>query len=676
MTPKRPHATIAPMLAAAFLLLVPLAGCQPATTNPETPAAVPEYSIAQFMGNTALSGLSFSPDGQKLLVSSDASGIFNLYAFPVDGGEPTRLTSADDARFAIGYFPDGKRFLATGDQGGNELDHLFAYAADGTVTDLTPGDGHKAVFYGWTPDKSAFFFGTNERDKRYFDVYEMSSTDFERTPLYTDNEGLQVADVSSDLRYIAFTKAISTSDSDVYLLDRTTGEMHNLTDHDSFEANQAITFDPAAKTLLYVTDRNDEFSYLVAYDLATGETKQLVHPAWDVVGAHYSTSGDHLSVWINNDARTEVQVYNSADMSRVELPELPEAEITSVEFSPDESRIAFYASTARSPRDLYVSELGGGPDDAGGVHQISHTLNPEIDPNNLVAPEVVRFASYDGVEIPGLLYRPHQASADHKVPALVWIHGGPGGQSRIGYSESLQFLVNHGYAVYAINNRGSSGYGKTFFRMDDRKHGEADLDDVVAAKGMLIDTGWIEPAKIGVLGGSYGGYLTLAAITFRPEEFAVGVDLFGISNWVRTLESIPPWWESFRDALYQEMGDPAQDGERLRRISPLFHADQIRRPLMVLQGANDPRVLKVESDEIVAAAKAHGVPVEYLVFDDEGHGFVNKANRQEAYEKILEFLDTYLAGDGANHGAADGAAPADSAAPGQETAAPAGEKAA
>jgi len=170
---------------------------------------------------------------------------------------------------------------------------------------------------------------------------------------------------------------------------------------------------------------------------------------------------------------------------------------------------------------------------------------------------------------------------------------------------------------------------------------------VVASKGMLLDTGWVEKGKIGVLGGSYGGYLTLAAVTFRPEEFAVGVDLFGISNWVRTLESIPPWWESIREALYQEMGDPAEDGERLRRISPLFHADQIRRPLMVLQGANDPRVLKVESDEIVEAARANGVPVEYVVFDDEGHGFLNKGNREEAYEKILTFLDKYLKGDGA-----------------------------
>ncbi|MCB1588374.1 MAG: S9 family peptidase, partial [Xanthomonadales bacterium] len=215
------------------------------------------------------------------------------------------------------------------------------------------------------------------------------------------------------------------------------------------------------------------------------------------------------------------------------------------------------------------------------------------------------------------------------------------------YSPLLQYLVNHGYAVYAINNRGSSGYGKTFFGLDDRQHGEADLADVVASKQFLIDSGVIDPQRVGIIGGSYGGYMVLAALAFEPDVFAVGVDIFGVSNWLRTLTSIPPWWESFRLALYAEMGDPATDEERLRRISPLFHADQIRHPLMVLQGANDPRVLQVESDEIVAAVKANNVPVEYLVFPDEGHGFVNRANQIEGYRAVREFLDTQLRGKAA-----------------------------
>ncbi|HEY3012767.1 MAG TPA: alpha/beta fold hydrolase [Gemmatimonadales bacterium] len=276
--------------------------------------------------------------------------------------------------------------------------------------------------------------------------------------------------------------------------------------------------------------------------------------------------------------------------------------------------------------------------------RLTHSLNPKIDPADLVEPEVVRFKSYDSLSVPGLQYRPHGASATAKVPALVMVHGGPGDQARAGYRALTQFLVNHGYAVFDINNRGSSGYGKTFFALDDRKHGEADLGDVVASKGMLIRTGFVDPDRIGIIGGSYGGFMVLAALAFRPDTFAVGVDLFGVANWLRTLESIPPYWESFRKALYVEMGDPKVDRERLKRISPLRHASNIRNPLIVLQGANDPRVLKVESDEIVAAVKKNGMPTEYIVFPDEGHGFIKKDNEIRGYQAVLEFLDRYLKG--------------------------------
>ncbi|MDQ3483471.1 MAG: alpha/beta fold hydrolase, partial [Pseudomonadota bacterium] len=235
-----------------------------------------------------------------------------------------------------------------------------------------------------------------------------------------------------------------------------------------------------------------------------------------------------------------------------------------------------------------------------------------------------------------MLYKPLGADAQNKAPALVFVHGGPGGQSRRGYSPMIQHLVNNGYAVYAINNRGSSGYGKTFFHLDDRKHGDVDLKDVVASKAFLGSMDWVDADRIGIMGGSYGGYMVAAALAFEPQVFDVGVNIFGVTNWVRTLESIPPYWAAFRESLYDEMGDPKTDAERHRRISPLFHAENIVKPMLVVQGANDPRVLQVESDEIVAAVKANGVPVEYLVFPDEGHGFLRKQNRISASEAYLK----------------------------------------
>lgn len=226
---------------------------------------------------------------------------------------------------------------------------------------------------------------------------------------------------------------------------------------------------------------------------------------------------------------------------------------------------------------------------------------------------------------------------------MVSVHGGPGGQSRQSYNPYKQYLINHGIAVLDVNNRGSSGYGKTFFKMDDRRHGEEDLKDVIAGKDWLMQQSYIDSTQIGIMGGSYGGFMVMRAMTHAPEEFAVGVNLFGVTNWLRTLKSIPPWWESFKVALYEEMGDPnTADSVRLHGISPLFHADQVRNPVIVLQGAQDPRVLKVESDEMVEAIQAQGVPVEYVLFDDEGHGFVKKENQIEAYSSVLEFLDKYL----------------------------------
>ena len=277
------------------------------------------------------------------------------------------------------------------------------------------------------------------------------------------------------------------------------------------------------------------------------------------------------------------------------------------------------------------------------LKKLTNTLNPEIKEEDLVAGKVIRYKSFDGLEIPAIYYKPHQASSKNKVAALVFVHGGPGGQAGLFYSSLIQYLVNHGYAVLDVNNRGSSGYGKTFFKLDNRNHGDKDLKDVVWAKKHLASLPYIDSSKIGILGGSYGGYMTLAALCFHPGEFKAGVDLFGVANWPRTLKEVPPYWESFKKALYEELGDPnTSDSVRLQKYSPLLHATNIRKPLIVLQGANDPRVLKKESDEVVETVKKNGVPVEYVVFPDEGHGFIKKENEIKGYGQILQFLDKYL----------------------------------
>ncbi len=627
-----------PSKAALMALCLAVAACQSGVEPAPAPRQISQYTIQDFLGTTSFSGASFSPDNTKVLVSSDASGVFNVYSIPVTGGEPTQLTeSTSDACFSRGYFPADERFLYTADQGGNELNHLYVRELDGSSTDLTPGENLKATLYGWSQDDASFYVGTNERDPRFFDVYEYDATSYERRLLYQNDEGLNFGDVSPDGRWIALDKINSNADSDIFLVDRSSGDRTHLTPHEGAAQYFTAQFSPDGAKLLFVTDEGGEFLHLVEHDLATGERTVVEQPDWDVSFAYFSKQGRYLVVGINNDARTELRIHDTATGEPLTLAGAPaDSIIDGVSISRDETRLAYYASSSRVPRDLFVQALDG-----SAPVKLTSSINPNIDPEDLVDAEVVRFASFDGVEIPGILYLPHGASEESPAPALVWVHGGPGGQSRVGYSGLIQYLVNHGYVVYAINNRGSSGYGKTFNHLDDRVHGADDLDDCVASKQMLIDTGVVDPARIGILGGSYGGYMVLAALTFRPEEFAIGIDIFGISNWHRTVTNIPPWWESFRVALENEMGS-FDDEEFFRAKSPLFHADNIVRPLMVLQGANDPRVLQVESDDIVEAVRANGVPVEYIVFPDEGHGFRKKENQERGYEAIKLFADKYL----------------------------------
>jgi dipeptidyl aminopeptidase/acylaminoacyl peptidase len=627
---------------AALALMPALALAAPPSPSPAAkPTARPskQYSIEQFMATTKLSGSSFSPDEKKILFSSNESGIFNAYSVPAGGGKPTQLTqSKTDSTYSVSYFPNDERILFTRDQGGNENNHLYVRELNGKEKDLTPGDKLKAMFFGWKADDySAFYVVTNERDARFFDLYKYDVKTYARTLLYQNDGNYQVADISRDEKWIALDKPRTTADSDIHLYDVAKKEHKHITPHKGIASYSAAEFDPGTTALYFLTDDGSEFKRVARYVLATGKQEEVERADWDVMYTYFSRNGAYRVTGINEDGRTVIRLHDTQAGKQVVLPQMPEGDVTSVSIARSEKRMAFYHNGDRSPSNLYVYEFG-----TGKATRLTNALTPQINPEDLVDAEVVRFKSFDGMEIPNILYKPHQATADNKVPAIIWVHGGPGGQTRKGYSAVLQYLVNHGYVVLGINNRGSSGYGKTFFTADDQKHGKEPLQDCLEAKKYLASLPYVDGSRIGIAGGSYGGYMTLAALAFHPDAFNVGVDIFGVSNWLRTLQSIPPWWESFREALYQEIGDPAKHEQMLKDVSPLFHAEKIKKPLLVIQGANDPRVIKPESDDIVQAVKKNKVPVEYVIFPDEGHGFTKKKNEVEAYSRMLKFLDQHL----------------------------------
>ncbi len=624
------------MLAAA-LCLIPLSLV--AATNAAKKRPGKKYTIEQFMGTTSVSGASFSPDEKEILFSSNAEGgIFNAYSVSVKGGTPKAMTrSKSDTTYAVSYFPKDRRILYTRDQGGDENNHVYLRALDGSERDLTPGANLKASFGGWSEDDTSFYITSNERDPKAFDLYKYDAKSYARTILFQNDTGFEFSGISRDERWVALERPNTTTDSDLFLFDRTTKKLQQISSHEGVASYSAADFDPTSRYLYFLTNDGSEFSEVRRYDLATAKIDVIEQARWDVMYTFFSKKGKYRVSAINEDGHNAVRIYDAKTTRRLTIPDLPAGDIASVSISPSDSKLALYVIGDRSPRNLYVYDF-----DTKKTTRLTNTLSREVDPRDLVDSEVIRFKSFDGMTVPGILYKPHPASATSKAPAIVNVHGGPGGQAREGYNSLLQFLANHGYVVLDVNNRGSSGYGKTFFMADDGKHGREPLWDCVEAKAYLSSLLYVDGERVAIMGGSYGGYMVAAALAFKPEVFDAGVDIFGVTNWVRTLTSIPPYWEAQRKALYQEIGNPETQLDMLKAVSPLFHAEKIRKPLLVVQGANDPRVLKVESDELVAAVKKNDVPVEYLVFDDEGHGFSKKKNQIAAYAKILNFLNTHL----------------------------------
>ena len=584
--------------------------------------------------NYSLSGshYGFNLSDERFLVNHNQSGISNAYEFDTQTLEFISVTTSDTKSFyGLSYFPSDDRVILQADNQGDELNHIFV-KDEGEIIDLTDYENTRAKFLGFSVDGLSFYIASNQRDSKTLDIYKYSVDDYSKSMLYQNNAAYEVTAKSDGDRYFVLTNSVNNYSTQIVLYDQITDSELNITNNKV--ENSFLSF--MGNTLLYSSNYDDNFNQLWSIDLTTNEQKKVYSASWDIVGANFYENTNTLHVFINEDASTKLVFLSADDYSELSNEILPSEGLKGFSLSRAEDSYAFVYGSDTSPGDLFFSNKNF--DESSLVARSFETL----DEASMVSSEVIRFESFDGLEIPSILYKPQGASVSNPAPVMVYVHGGPGGQTRKGFNSQIQYMLHHGYGILGVNNRGSSGYGNEVYHLDDKRHGQEDLQDIIASKEYLQSLPWVDDSKIGVMGGSYGGFMTLAALTFYPNVFNVGIDIFGVSNWVRTLKSIPPWWESFKVALYDEMGDPATDEERHRKISPLFHAQNITKPMLVIQGSNDPRVLQIESDEIVNQVRANDVYVDYLVFPDEGHGFRKKVNRVKSANSIVDFLDECL----------------------------------
>ena len=425
------------LLPACCLLL--LWGCK---NEPEARKEVKQYTAEQLYNNKSITGSAFNADETKLLVNGNTTGIFNLYELSIADTSMAPLTSSTkESYFSIDYLPGTAHFLYSADKGGDENTHIYLQKkGDTAAKDLTPWPGSANSVYGWSADKKAIYITSNKRNPKYFDLWKADTAGWNATIFFQNDSGYQPEVISKSERYITLSKSITADKNELYLYDRSNKSMKRLSnDH---EANwNSAAFEKNDSILYYITNDGSEFSYLVKYDINNGKADKFYENKWDVGGMELSENEKYHTIFINEDGKNKVLLYDHASNKPIDFPEIKDGDVQSVLISPTEKNMMLSVGSSRSPQNIFVYNF-----EKKELKQLTQNLNKEVDANDLVSAEVVRFKSFDGKDIPAIFYKPLTASANNKVPALLWIHGGPGGQSRIGFSNNIQYLVNHGYA--------------------------------------------------------------------------------------------------------------------------------------------------------------------------------------------------------------------------------------
>jgi dipeptidyl aminopeptidase/acylaminoacyl peptidase len=598
--------------------------------------------IERYLNVRSAGSASVGPDGDRISFLMDVTGTSQVWTIDEPGAWPEQVTFEDDSVSFASFSPERDELVFGMDEGGNERVQFFRLAGDGSTVDpLTDAPEAKHRWGGWDSAGDRFAFASNRRDASAFDVYVQGREERgDDADLIHEGDGwLSLAGWSPSDDRLLVHEAYSNYDMDAYTLDLDSGALRHVTPHEGDVRYASVEWGPEGDALYLVTDDGADSLYLARLDLDTLDLDAVVDGGeYNVDGVAIDEDSGRLAYSRNVEGYTELTVGAFADPTTIRAfpePDLPEGAAGGVDFGPDAERFAVTATGRRDNANVYVVDV-----ETGEATTWTDASTAGIPRETFVEPDLVHVESFDGLEIPGFLTLPEEDTIPEAgAPVIVDIHGGPESQRRPSFSALTQHFVASGYAVFEPNVRGSTGYGKEYTRLDDVRNRMDAVADLAACAEWLADHAAVDPDRIVAYGGSYGGFMVLAALTEYPDLWAAGVDVVGIANFVTFLENTGEWRRSLREAEY---GSLTEDREFLKSISPINSVDAIEAPLFVLHGANDPRVPVEEAEQIADAVGERGIPVEKMIFEDEGHGLSKLENRIEAYTAIVGFLNRHV----------------------------------
>ena len=601
------------------------------------------YRFEQFLSARSAYGPTVDADGSRLYFLSDLTGAPALWSRPLSDGVAWPEPAAVGLDRVSAAYPSGRagRLALAADVGGNERTQLYVLDGPGLLPRrLTDDDDAIHLFGGWHPDGRTIAYSSNERTGSTFEVYLHDVETGERRQVLSQDATLYAGSFAPDGDALLVQRLNSPSDHSIYVHDVASGEARLLSPLGAEARFESLVWSADDRRIYGVTDLGRERLIAAALDPATGDLEPLVEADWDVEAVSPSHDGRWLAYTVNVGGASEVR-FRELDSGTDVQVELPMGQAhdgyrwqPTFAWLPDSSGLLFAFSPPTAPADVFLARPSG-----GSPERLTWSWTGGLDPAEPVSAELVKYASFDGRQVPAFVFAPPDAPRDGSRPVLFFVHGGPESQTRAVFNPIIAYFAHRGFTVVAPNVRGSSGYGKTYLHLDDVERRMDAVRDLAAGAEWAARTGLAHPKRIAVMGGSYGGFMVLAALTSHPELWAAGVDVVGIANFVTFLEQTGPWRRHLREAEY---GSLVHHRALLEEISPLHKVDRIVAPLFVVHGANDPRVPIGEAEQIVATLRERGRPVEYLRFEDEGHGLVKLRNRVTAYPQIADFLERHL----------------------------------